>query len=257
LLITGIIGYPLKITLSPPMHNAAFKALGINGIYVPLSVKEKHLKDAVDGLKALGFKGFNVTIPYKKKVIEYLDEFAEEAGKVDAVNTVLLKNKKLKGYNTDVYGFDKSLSHYKIKIKNKKVILIGAGGVGAACSYVINKKKPSRFMITDTIDKKSKELARIYEAENIPLKEIRKLILESDLVLNATPIDLQDKVLPLMKEDSTYYDINYKFKLKEKKGVKVVNGGLMLVLQGARAFTLWTKREAPVEIMKRAAGFEI
>ena len=101
------------------MHNAAFKALGINGIYVPLSVKEKHLKDAVDGLKALGFKGFNVTIPYKKKVMEYLDEFAEEAGKIDAVNTVLLKNNKLKGYNTDIYGFNKSLSHYKIKIKKQ------------------------------------------------------------------------------------------------------------------------------------------
>jgi shikimate dehydrogenase len=257
LLVTGIIGYPLKITLSPPMHNAAFKALGIDGIYVQFPVEEEKLKEAVSGLLALGFRGFNITIPYKKKIMEYLDEISVEAISIDAVNTVLIKEDKLKGFNTDIYGFDESLNKYGIDIKNKKVMLIGAGGVAYACSYVINKRAPSRFIITDIIKEKADILAQIYQTDIIPLKDLEKLTLESDVILNATPVDLQNKILPLMKKDSVYFDINYKFKSKKKKGVKVVNGSLMLILQGARAFTIWTGKKAPVEVMKKAIGFAL
>ena len=257
MLVTGIIGYPLKTTFSPPMHNAAFKALNLDGIYVQLPVKEEALKDAVYGLSALGFKGFNVTIPYKKKVMQYLDEISEEAISIDAVNTVLIGENKLNGFNTDTYGFEESLNNYKIDLNNKKTLLIGAGGVAYACSYVIDKKNPSSFIITDIIEEKAKNLAGIYKADTISSEKLEKPAAESDIILNATPVDLQDKILPLMKEDSVYYDINYKFKRKEQKGVKVVNGILMLILQGARAFTIWTGREAPIDVMKKALGFEI
>jgi shikimate dehydrogenase len=257
LLVTGIIGYPLKITLSPPMHNAAFKALGIDGIYAQLPVKEDYLKEAVLGLSVLGFKGFNVTIPYKKKIMKYLDEISDAALSVDAVNTVLREEGKLKGFNTDTYGFEKSLNSYKINLKNKKVMLIGAGGVAYACSYIINKKDPSNFIITDVIEKKAEKLAAVYRADKISPQNTEKLARESDIILNATPVDLQDKLLPLMKKGSVYYDINYKFKKKEQKGVKVLNGSLMLILQGARAFSIWTGQNAPVEVMKKAIGFEI
>jgi shikimate dehydrogenase len=257
LLITGIIGYPLKITLSPAMHNAAFKALGLDGVYLPFPVKEEKLKEAVYGLSALGFRGFNVTIPYKKKIMEYLDEISIEATSIDAVNTVLIEENKLKGFNTDIYGFDESLNKYGINIKNKKIMLIGAGGVAYACSYIINKRSPSRFIITDIIKEKAEILAQIYQTEIISSKDLEKLTPESDIILNATPVDLQNKILPLMKKDSIYYDINYKFKAKKKKGVKVVNGILMLILQGARAFTIWTGKKAPIEVMKKAIGFDI
>jgi shikimate dehydrogenase len=257
LLVTGIIGYPLKITLSPPMHNAAFKALGIDGIYVQLPVKEEKLKKAVYGLQALGFRGFNITIPYKKEIMEYLDEISIDATSVDAVNTVLIEENKLKGFNTDIYGFAESLKEYRIDIKNKKVMLIGAGGVAYACSYIINKRAPSRFIITDIIKEKAEVLAQIYQMDIISLEDLEKLTPDSDIILNATPVDLQSKILPLMKKDSVYYDINYKFKVKKKKGVKVVNGSLMLILQGARAFTIWTGKKAPVEVMKKAIGFAL
>lgn len=256
MLITGIIGYPLKITLSPPMHNAAFKALDLDGIYVQLPVKEEKLKEAVNGLYALGFKGFNVTIPYKKDVMEYLDEISIDATAIDAVNTVLIEEDKLKGFNTDIYGFEESLKKYEIDLRGKKVTLIGAGGVAYACSYIISKKNPSSFIITDIIEEKAKNLAKIYQADIIPSQGVEKIASESDIILNATPADLQDKILPLMKENSVYYDINYKFKSKEQKGVKVVNGSLMLILQGARAFTIWTGQDAPIEVMKKAIGFE-
>jgi shikimate dehydrogenase len=257
LLITGIIGYPLKTTFSPPMHNAAFKELGIDGLYVQLPVKEDKLKEAVYGLSALNFKGFNVTIPYKKKIMEYLDEISKEAISIDAVNTVLIKNNKLNGFNTDTYGFEESLNSYKINPTNKKVFLIGAGGVAYACSYVINKKKPSSFIITDIIEEKAKKLAEVYKADTILSQKSKKMAAESDIILNATPIDFQNKILPLMKEDSVYYDINYKFKLKKQKGVKVVNGSLMLILQGARAFTIWTGEDAPINAMKKAIGYQL
>jgi shikimate dehydrogenase len=257
LLVTGIIGYPLKTTFSPPMHNAAFKKLGIDGTYVQLPVKEEKLKEAVYGLPALGFKGFNVTIPYKKKVMKYLDEISDDAISIDAVNTVLIEENKLTGFNTDIYGFEESLNKYEIALAGKKVLLIGAGGVAYACSYIINKKKTSSFIITDIIKEKAENLAKIYQADTITSQELENVASDSDIILNATPLDLQSKILPLMKENSVYYDINYKFKVKEQKGVKVVNGSLMLILQGARAFTIWTGKDAPIEVMKKAIGFEI
>lgn len=257
MLVTGIIGYPLKVTLSPPMHNAAFKALGLDGMYVALPVKEKKLKEAVFGLSALGFRGFNITIPYKKKVMEYLDEISADATAIDAVNTVSIEENKLKGFNTDTYGFEESLNKYEIDLEGKKVLLIGAGGVAYACSYIISKKNPSRFIITDIIEEKAEKLTQIYQADKISTDDVEKIASESDVVLNATPVDLQNKILTLMKEDSVYYDINYKFQVKEQKGVKVVNGSLMLILQGARAFTIWTGKNAPIEVMKKAIGFEI
>jgi shikimate dehydrogenase len=257
LLVTGIIGYPLKITLSPPMHNAAFKALGLDGMYVALPVKEEKLKEAVYGLSALNFRGFNITIPYKKKIMEYLDEISIDATAIDAVNTVLIEENKLKGFNTDTYGFEESLNKYEIDLQNKKVMLIGAGGVAYACSYIINKKNPSRFIITDIIEEKAEQLTQIYQADKISTDDVEKIASESDVILNATPVDLQDKILPLMKGDSVYYDINYKFQVKKQKGVKVVNGSLMLILQGARAFTIWTGQDAPINVMRKAIGFEI
>jgi len=257
LLVTGIIGYPLKVTLSPPMHNAAFKALGLDGMYVTLPVKEEKLKEAVYGLSALNFRGFNITIPYKKKIMEYLDEISIDATAIDAVNTVLIEENKLKGFNTDTYGFEESLNKYEIDLEDKKILLIGAGGVAYACSYIINKKNPSRFIITDIVEEKAKKLTQIYQADKISTDDVEKMASESDVILNATPVDLQDKILTLMKENSVYYDINYKFQIKEQKGVKVVNGSLMLILQGARAFTIWTEQDAPIDVMKKAIGFKI
>jgi len=257
LLVTGIIGYPLKVTLSPTMHNAAFKALDLDGIYVALPVKEEKLKEAVYGMLALGFRGFNITIPYKKKIMQYLDEISTDATAIDAVNTVLIEENKLQGFNTDTYGFEESLKKYEIDLADKKVMLIGAGGVAYACSYIINKKNPSRFIITDIIEEKAEKLSAIYQADKISPDNVEKIASESDVILNATPVDLQNKILPLMKDTSIYYDINYKFQVKEQKGVKVVNGSLMLILQGARAFTIWTGRDAPIDVMKKAIGFEI
>ena len=104
---------------------------------------------------------------------------------------------------------------------------------------------------------KAEKLTQIYQADKISPQDVEKIASESDVILNATPVDLQDKILPLMKDTSVYYDINYKFQVKEQKGVKVVNGSLMLILQGARAFTIWTGQDAPIDVMKKAIGYQI
>lgn len=256
MLITGIIGYPMETTLSPAMHNAAFKELEMDAIYVRLPVREERLKEAIMGLKVLGFRGVNVTIPYKEKVIEYLDDIVNGAKKIGAVNTIVIEGDKLLGHNTDVYGFKESLREYKINVTDSNLLLIGAGGAARACAYVIDSMKPKRFVITDMILEKAKVLSQTYDAEVIGSDKIRNIVPEMDIVINATPEDLQAAVLSVMRQGVVYYDMNYKFKVLRKGGVKVINGLLMLVLQGARAFYLWTGRAGPIATMKKAAAVE-
>ncbi len=253
MLITGIIGYPLETTLSPKMHNATFKELGMDGIYLRFPVKEEKLKEATLGLRALGFRGVNITVPYKEKVMEYLDEIPEEVREIGAVNTILIKDDKLIGHNTDKDGFRESLIEYRIDIIDKNILLIGAGGAGRACAYIINSMKPMEFIITDKISERAKILSHLYDAEVIGIDKIENIILKTDIVINATPVDFQEMILPIMKQGATYYDLNYKFKVQRKSGAKVINGLLMLIHQGARSFNLWTQREPPIEIMKKAA----
>ncbi|HCJ67637.1 MAG TPA: shikimate dehydrogenase, partial [Elusimicrobia bacterium] len=127
--ITGIFGYPIKHSLSPVMHNAAFEILGLDFIYLPFEVKPADLEIAVKAIKVLGFKGVNVTVPHKEKVVKYLDKLDSSAKEVGAVNTISNENGKLIGYNTDGIGFLKSLAG-KINLKNKNVLLLGCGGAG-------------------------------------------------------------------------------------------------------------------------------
>jgi len=251
-LLTGIIGYPLKMTLSPKMHNATFKALGIDGLYVRLPVQKEKFGETIKGLVGLGFQGVNMTIPYKEKVMEYLDEIEDEAREVGAVNTILIEKDRLIGYNTDIYGFRKSLTEYKIKIKNKDLLLIGAGGASRACAYVMNLLMPRRLFITDKSLKRARSLAHKYNGEVIKTSEIRQIIRQVNIVINGTPVDFQGVALPEMKRGSVYFDLNYKFKGRKQRDIRVINGLLMLVLQGARSFELWTGVRPSVELMKRS-----
>jgi shikimate dehydrogenase len=256
LIITGLIGYPLEKTLSIKMHGAAFNKLKIDGIYLRLPVKLENLKEATLGLRSLGFKGVNVTIPYKNKILKYLDDTVDEVNKIKAANTILIENEKLIGYNTDIYGFKKSLSEYNINIANKKVLLVGAGGVGHACAYVINSLKTKRFFVVNRTYEKAVNLSKRYNGDLVLFDKIGRVTPEIDIVINATSIDIQPIILPDIKQESIYYDINYKFKLTKKKGVKMINGLLMLVYQGAKSFEIWTNKDAPIEIMKKAVGFK-
>jgi shikimate dehydrogenase len=238
------------------MHNAAFKALGIDGVYACLPIKEGKLKETIMGLRALGFRGVNITVPYKERVLEYLGDIVEDAKNVRAVNTILVEKDRMVGHNTDTYGFENSLAEYEISIEDKRLLLLGAGGAAHSCVYVINSMKPRRLIITDKILNRAKTLSCLYDAEVTEPQKIEDIIPGMDIVVNATPVDFQKMVLSKMKKGAVYYDLNYKFKIHQKGGVKVINGLLMLVYQGARSFSLWTKKEAPISVMKRTVGLK-
>lgn len=253
MLLTGIIGYPLERTFSPCMHNGAFKALGINGVYVPLSVTSNDLVPALKGLRALGFRGVNVTAPHKQRVCELLTDLHEEAAEIRSVNTIIADHTRLTGYNTDIFGFRESLRNLHIAVAGS-VLLIGAGGAARACAHVVQASGGAELLVANRNRERGRQCASHFQSGFVALESIGKVIPRSDLVINATSVNMQRCVLPLMKKGAVYYDINYQYRLFQAKNVKVFNGLLMLAWQGAKAFSLWTGQAMPIEIMKQKVG---
>jgi shikimate dehydrogenase len=266
--ITGIFGYPIEHTLSPAMHNTAFKALEIDYCYVPFLVHPDNLATAVNAIKALNIIGVNITIPHKEKVISFLNEISEEALFIGAVNTVVNKEGKLIGYNTDGRGFMKSLEENEINIKNKKVLIIGAGGAARAIGYYICKNATSLTIYGRTrqkADKLADDFRRINSCEIIVINAINELN-SFDIIINATPLGLKDDdPLPIkidnLPENQIVCDLIYKqtnfLKKAQLKGCKTLNGLGMLLWQGALAFKLWTDKEPPIDVMKKALELNI
>lgn len=248
--ITGVIGYPLKLTYSPLLHNTAFKRLPLSGVYYPLCVPPAEFKNIIFKLKELGFNGVNITNPYKIEILEYLDEISHTGEDIGAVNTVIIKDNKLIGENTDVNGFNQSLKEHNINIKGKEVLMIGAGGVARAIAYVLKSHRPKKITITNRTISKARLVSKICGAEVIKLEDIHRFIRDVDLVINATSIDMCKKIIPLLKGGSIYYDTNYRFKSPVKDGIRLIDGISMLIFQAAYSFSLWTDKKPPFKIMK-------
>lgn len=271
--IVGIFAYPVSHSLSPVMHNAAFSYLGLNYVYLPFEVKEAELKNAVSSLRALNIVGVNVTVPHKEKIIEYLDEVSEEVLKIGAVNTVKNLDGKLLGFNTDKYGFVNSLKRAKIKLENKKAVVLGCGGASRAVCFGLLENRIKNLIITDIVKGKverlKRDLKKFYpdvEIEGILYDEekILNVLKYSDILVNATPVgmkpDLNSSPVSKLPEDNKnliVYDLVYNplktklLKIAEKLKLKSISGLEMLVLQGAKSFEIWTGKTAPVKIMKR------
>lgn len=266
--LTGLFGYPVSHTISPKMHNAGFEYLGLDIIYLPFSIYPKDLEDAIKGLITLGFIGINVTIPYKQDVMQYLDIITPSAKMIGAVNTILVKGKKLIGYNTDGIGFVKSLEKvYHYQLRGKTMFLLGAGGAGRAVAIQSALNGLKCVFIADKIANSAKNLARFVpkcEAIYVKIgKEMRDAIHESDIIVNATPCGLRpDDPISIPSEwiprERLVYDLIYnpqKTKLlKEVKGCRAVNGLGMLLYQGASSFEIWTGKKAPVSVMRSNMG---
>jgi len=271
----GLIGFPVKHSVSPAMHNAAFKKLRLDWEYELFEVEPKDLKEALGGMRALHIAGFNVTIPHKETIVTLLDEVTKVARIIGAVNTVVNQEGKLVGYNTDGAGFIDSLkADAKINPKGKKVVLLGAGGACRAISVMLAEAEAKEITITDTIAAKAEELANYvgayFETECVPAKPasqtLQKAIDKADILVNTTPVGMHPKVeqSPLDKKIKLtphllVYDIVYNpaetalIKQAKAAGCKTCSGLGMLVRQGALAFTIWTGKEAPVDTMFAAA----
>tara|TARA_Y100001970_G_C14212591_1_gene847771 strand:- start:576 stop:1421 length:846 start_codon:yes stop_codon:yes gene_type:complete len=264
--IYGIIGYPVKHSFSPIMHNAAFSELKVDARYVPFCVKPDKISQAIEGIRALGISGFNVTIPHKSSVMEYLDEVAPIARKVGAVNTVKNLNGRLIGTNTDILGFVRSLKELNFNPLNKKIGLLGAGGSSRALLAGLANAGASEILICNRTMERSKKLelefSRFFpkiKIKSVPLKKINESHL--DLLVNSTSVGmLDDEILidlNLCSKKKHVVDIIYNpsqtklLRQAENLGIPNLNGLSMLLYQGCEAFEFWTNLPAPKQIMQK------
>ncbi|MFQ6092412.1 MAG: shikimate dehydrogenase, partial [bacterium] len=260
--IVGIYGCPIEHTLSPRMHNAALRALGLDMIYLPFEVKSAALREAVEAIRALNFVGVNLTHPHKRAVIEHLDDMSDEAREIGAVNTIVNRNGTLVGHNTDGAGFMRSLSEdYGFSARGRRVVIFGAGGAGRAIGWALSHEPPKRLVIVNRTFDKAESLAAKVGGCALPWDdpELREEISTAHLLINATStsLDLDHNWVP---EKLFIYDIVYDHKNSlfiqgvQGKGARIGNGLSMLLHQGALAFELWTGQKAPLEVMRRALG---
>jgi len=259
----GIVGSPVHHSLSPEMHNASFQELGLNCVYVPLPTS--NIADGIKGLKALGFKGVSVTIPFKQDVIPFVDVLDPVAKKIGAVNTLLIREsensseKIIYGFNTDWIGANQTLEE-KIGLKGSRVLIMGAGGSARAIGFGL-LEAGAGVTITNRTEAKGKALADQLGCSFYRLDEIGQV--KADALVNATSVgmvpDTGKTPLPahLLPNFSVVMDIIYAplqtrlLMEAEAAGCEVVHGLKMLLYQGAAQFKLWTGREAPLDVMRR------
>jgi shikimate dehydrogenase len=260
--IVALLGYPVEHSLSPEMHNRAFKSLDIDYCYIALEVNPDMLRAAVSGIRAFGFAGVNVTVPHKEAVMPMLDIVDSEASFIGAVNTVVNSNGKLTGYNTDGRGFMKSFEEEGIDVEGKKVFIIGSGGGARAISYYLSEKTSDLFLFdidTKKADKLKDDL--LINRKNVHRPDGLEEIRDADIVINATPLGLkQDDPLPLdvsmLNQSQIVGDLIYKEtplqREAAKRSCRTFNGLGMLLWQGVLAQELWTGKTPPLEVMRKA-----
>lgn len=261
----GVLGDPVSHSLSPVMHNAAFKALGMDCEYHAFRVRADDLSKALNGAHVLGFGGLNLTIPLKEKAMEIVKP-TELAGQIGAVNTVDFKDGMV-GYNTDGIGAKMALSSEGIKIKGKKVLLLGAGGAARAIAFQLAKEGARITIANRTIERAEvlvKDVLNIGKAESSDYENLKEMIQDSDILINSTSVGMYPKISEtivtsdMMHKDLTVFDIVYNpqntllLKEAKKAGATTIDGVMMLVFQGAESFRIWTGRSPPVDVMEKA-----
>jgi len=272
--ICGIIGDPVEHSMSPVMHNAAFKELGIDYLYLPFRVKQEDLKKAIEGMRALNIKGLNVTIPHKVAVTQFLDKLDPLAEKIGAVNTIVNDNGILTGYNTDASGFLQALLESEIEPEGKNMVILGAGGASRAISFILADRgaQPvilNRLLEFEWAEELANRISHIFNkkvrALELNRENLTRVLGEADILVNATsvgmapdtdetPVDAELLSSGLVVFDIVYNPIKTRLlREAETAGATTIGGLDMLVWQGALAFEKWTDKKAPVDVMKREA----
>ncbi|RZT22273.1 shikimate dehydrogenase [Fictibacillus sp. BK138] len=263
-----VIGDPIEHSLSPVMHNEAFQQSGIQGSYEKKRVTLSDLPSFLQYLKESDYAGFNVTIPHKVAVIPFLDEIDPEAEKIGAVNTVVNKNGKLIGYNTDGTGFLLGLKE-KISrpISQMNILIIGAGGAARSIAYALLKENPEKLSIANRSAERLDLLVKDLNnpcIESLSLKKAESEVSRFDVLINTTNagmypnIDTEPIQLAQLKNNAVVSDIVYNplqtkwLQTAENKGAIIDNGVSMLVMQGAMAFEKWTGTFPDTHKMKKA-----
>lgn len=255
----AIFGIPIEHSLSPVMHNAAFKALGVDACYYAYRVKKERLKDAILGADAMGFKGLNLTIPLKEKALEFVraDELATAIG---AINTISFGH-EIFGHNTDGIGAIMALREANVEVSGRCVLLIGAGGAARAIGYSLAQRGAEIFIVNRN-SKRAVDLATLIGAKGYGLEDLELLVTRSEIIINATSVGMKegDPRLfdgKLLHSGQIVFDIIYNRKTELlmdaiSAGAIAVDGVKMLIYQGAEAFEIWLGLKAPVKVMEKA-----
>jgi len=260
--------------MSPVMHNAAFREVGLDYIYLPFRVKKDELGAAIAGMKALNMRGLNVTIPHKVAVIPFLDKLDPLAEKIGAVNTIVNDDGVLTGYNTDATGFLQALLETGFEPEGKSVVIIGAGGAARAISFILADRGAHLAILNRRLEldwarelaaRISQAFAREVSALELDRRNLLKMLEKADILVNATSVGMSPNVdetpvpVGLLRPGLVVYDIVYNPILTRLQreavaaGATAISGLDMLVWQGVLAFEKWTGQKAPVRLMKAEA----
>jgi shikimate dehydrogenase len=249
-----VIGNPIEHSLSPKLHNYWIKENNIEAKYEKLKLNENEIKSLILEVREQKLNGVNVTVPFKKKVINYLDDLSLEAEKTQSVNTIYFKNNKVVGHNTDIEGFELAIRNLKFNMMNKKIFILGAGGVVPSIVFALNRMKVSEIIISNRTKTKAEELNNLFK--NLKIVNWGD-IPEFDVIINATSIGLnKDDNINLnftkIGKNKLFYDVIYNpretnfLKVGKKLGNAIENGKLMFIYQAFLAFNLWHNVEPKI-----------
>ena len=241
-----VIGNPINHSLSPKLHNHWFKENKIDAVYEKIKIDENDLKNVIAKCKEKKINGINVTVPFKKKVIPYLDDLSVEAEQTQSVNTIVFKEGGLIGHNTDIVGFEKGIKALNFNMKDKKILILGAGGVVPSIVFALKKMNVLEISISNRTKQRAENLKNLFK--NLKVLEWGNLS-DFDVVINATSLGLNNEKINLnfsrAGKNKLFYDVIYNPTetnfLKEGKelGNKTENGSKMFIYQASEAFKLW------------------
>jgi shikimate dehydrogenase len=242
-----VIGNPIEHSLSPILHNYWIKNNSINAIYEKRKLDESELDELILQIKQKKIDGVNVTVPFKKTIIPFLDELSDEAENTQSVNTLYLRDNKVIGHNTDIIGFQTSIKKSKYNISNKEIFILGAGGVVPSIIFALNKMKVSKIKISNRTIENAENVKKLFK--NIEIIEWGE-VPSFDMIINATSIGLkkEDYInldFSLVSKNCFFYDVIYNpketnfLKTGKKMGNITLNGKLMFIHQALSAFNIW------------------
>lgn len=246
------------------MHTSAFQHIKHNAVYLPFHILPEELPNLLSSLKTLNVKGVNVTVPYKEKIIDHLDWVSPQASALGSVNTLIFEDEIWKGYTTDGNGFVRSLEAEGVCLKGSDILLVGAGGSARSIAVALLEKEISSLTIINRTQKKAEALANLLSsiAPNIEFYTQTSETTKFNILINTTSVGMLDTAIPvendLIKKSDVIVDIIYNppmtplLKTAHSMGKKTLNGLGMLLYQGVDAFEIWTKTNAPVEVMKES-----
>ena len=241
-----VLGNPIEHSLSPKLQNFWFKKYNINAIYDKIKLQDSEIENFIQDIKKQKIAGCNVTVPFKKKVITFLDRLSLEATQTQSVNTIIFDDGKLVGHNTDIYGFENAIKNLNFSINNKSVLILGAGGVVPSIIFALEKMHVSKINITNRTKEKAENIKTLFS--NINVLEWGSLP-DFDVIINATSLGLKDENINLdlskVGKNKLFYDVIYNpeetnfLREGKKLGNLSENGKLMFIYQAVEAFNLW------------------